>query len=68
MRPRLRSSLLWGLVGALAFLVFAQGYVLLGGDLPVGFLARLGVAALVGAIAAGLTYATEHRLAEKGRS
>ena len=36
MSPRRKSSLLWGLVGALLFLVLALGYRLAGGTLPVG--------------------------------
>lgn len=36
MSPRRTSSLLWGLVGALLFLVLAVGYRLAGGSLPVG--------------------------------
>ncbi|WP_101295324.1 hypothetical protein [Halegenticoccus soli] len=68
MRRRVKSSLLWGAVGALTFLVLAQGYVLVDGRLPVGFLARLAVAALIGAVVAGATYATEHRLTTKGRT
>ena len=31
MNPRLKSSLLWGLVGGMAFLVLVQGYHLVGG-------------------------------------
>ncbi|WP_254542875.1 hypothetical protein [Halomarina pelagica] len=62
MRSRLRSSLLWGLVGALAFLVLVQGYDLAIGRLPVDFPARLALAAVVGALAASAAYVTEHRL------
>ena len=67
-RPRVKSSLLWGIVGLLAFLSLAQGYDLLVARLPVDLLARFAVALVVGAAVAGLAYATEHRLARKGRT
>lgn len=51
-----RASLLWGLVGALSFLVLVQGYELAGGrGVTVG--AKVGVAAAVGVAASGLSYA-----------
>ncbi|AUV80493.1 hypothetical protein C2R22_01485 [Salinigranum rubrum] len=67
MTPRTKSSLLWGLVGALAFLVLAQGYDLIVG-LDVGFAARFGVAAVVGVAAAGLTHRLSPRFGAKGRT
>lgn len=61
---RVRASLLWGLVGALAFLVLVQGYELLGGQaVTVG--AKAGVAAAVGTAAAGLSYLLEGWMAER---
>jgi hypothetical protein len=66
--PRRKSALLWGAVGALAFLVLAQGYVLVVGRLPVGMLGRLAIGVAVGAVVAGVTYATEHRIARKEQS
>jgi len=48
-----RESVLWGVVGALAFLVLIQGYELLG-DAGVTLLVKAGVALLV-AVVAGLT-------------
>jgi len=54
--PRTKASLLWGLIGAMAFLVLVQGYELVAG-LPVGFGAKLGVALLVGTLTIGLTHA-----------
>ncbi|KTG10747.1 hypothetical protein AUR64_06035 [Haloprofundus marisrubri] len=62
MNRRVKSSLLWGAVGVFAFLALAQGYVLVAGPLPVGFLGRIGIALVVGAVAAGVSYATELRL------
>jgi hypothetical protein len=66
MRPRVKASVLWGLVGALAFLVLAQGYRLVVGRL-VGFAALLVVAGVVGVAAAALAYAAQGRLARKER-
>ena len=53
MNPRVKSSLLWGLVGALAFLVLVQGYELLtegavAATLKVGVAIAVGVVATVG--------------------
>ncbi|QCJ47121.1 MULTISPECIES: hypothetical protein [Haloprofundus] len=62
MNRRVKSSLLWGLVGFFAFLVLVQGYDLAVGRLPLGFLARVGVAVGVGAVAAGVSYVAERRL------
>ncbi|WP_372911364.1 hypothetical protein [Salinigranum sp.] len=67
MTPRTKSSLLWGLVGALAFLVLVQGYDLAAG-LTVGFGARFAVAVLVGVVAAALSYQLAPRLGSKGRT
>jgi|AntRauTorcE11898_2_1112593.scaffolds.fasta_scaffold04232_3 hypothetical protein len=61
-----KAAVLWGLVGALAFLVLHQGYVLLGND-GVGLLPALGVAVAVGAIAAGATYVGERRFTARER-
>ncbi|MFB6267797.1 MAG: hypothetical protein ABEI31_09070 [Halodesulfurarchaeum sp.] len=46
MDPRRRASLLWGLVGAFAFLVLAQGYRLIRGP-SIGLPPLLGVALVV---------------------
>jgi len=54
--PRTKGALLWGLVGALAFLVLAQGYGLVTGD-RIGLPVMAGVALAVGAVTAGATYA-----------
>jgi hypothetical protein len=66
MNARHKSSLLWGLVGTLAFLVLVQGYHLLVAPLTVGPAIIGGVALLVGAAAAGLTHVLEPRV--NGRS
>ena len=60
--PRVKSALLWGAVGFLAFLVLAQGYALLVEPLlpiarAVAVALGVGVGTAVGA------YALEHRLA-----
>jgi hypothetical protein len=62
---RARSALLWGLVGALAFLVLAQGYRLLA-SLGLDTLALVGVAVVVGGVTALLAYVAELRLARLG--
>lgn len=51
MDPGVRASLLWGVVGGLAFLVLLQGYHLVGGEF-VGLGVIAGVAALVFAVTA----------------
>jgi hypothetical protein len=66
MNARRKSSLLWGVVGTLSFLVLVQGYHLLVAPLAVGPVIVGGLALLVGAAATGLTYALEPRL--NGRS
>lgn len=66
MRPRLKASLLWGMIGALSFLVLAQAYTLFNGQ-SVPFLAKLGVAALVGIGATGTTYVADGVLSERNR-
>jgi len=61
MDPRTKSSLLWGAVGTLAFLVLIQGYQLVaGGGVTVAAIA--GVAAVVGVGATALTYVAHGRL------
>jgi polyferredoxin len=66
--PRRKSALLWGVVGLLAFLVLVQGYQLLVGPTPVGFLGKLVVGVGVGAVTAGASYLVEAQLARKGRT
>jgi len=61
MHPRVRSSLLWGLVGALAFLVLVQGYELVA-DPPLDVAGKVAIAVLVGAAATGGTYLAERRM------
>ncbi len=55
MDPRLKSSLLWGLVGGLAFLVLLQGYELVSTE-RVAWLVKFAVAALVVIGATGVSY------------
>nr|WP_089384047.1 hypothetical protein [Halorubrum vacuolatum] len=64
-RNRAKSAVLWGLVGGFAFLVLAQGYLLLGGGLPFPYPWVFAVAGLIAVGSAGLTYATEHRVAKR---
>ena len=61
MDAQTKSSLLWGVVGALAFLVLVQGYELLAAE-PVTLGAKAGVALAVGVGAALLTHTARGRL------
>jgi hypothetical protein len=61
-----KSAVLWGLVGALAFLVLHQGYVLLG-NTGVGLLPAIGVAVVVGVVATVVSYVAEPRIREDAR-
>ncbi len=62
MTPRRKSSLLWGLVGTLTFLVLALGYRLVGGTLPVGVGGLAGIALAVGVVVTASAPAVERRL------
>jgi hypothetical protein len=55
MDARTKDSLLWGLVGALAFLVLAQGYLLVA-ERGIGVVPTLGVTLAVFAVATGASY------------
>ena len=57
MRPRVRASLLWGVVGLLSFLVLVQGYQLLGGRVPLSMAA--GAAVVVALATVGVTYVAD---------
>ena len=58
---RTKSTVLWGVVGALAFLVLAQGYLLIAGQ-RVAYTPLLGVAAVVFAAAAATSPVAAGRL------
>jgi len=65
-RPaRARSAALWGLVGGFAFLVLAQGYLLVDGDLPFGYVGLFALAGTIVVASGGIAYATEYRLHAK---
>ncbi|AUX10501.1 hypothetical protein AArcSl_2890 [Halalkaliarchaeum desulfuricum] len=66
-RDRRKSALLWGVIGALAFLVVAQGYLLLGGDLSFGYAGLFPLAGAIGAALGVTSYLFEHRLLQWGR-
>mgnify|MGYP006293181329 CR=1 FL=1 len=55
MDPRIKSSLLWGLIGGLSFLVLLQGYELVSTE-RVAWLVKFAVAAAVVAGGAGVSY------------
>ncbi|GGN99971.1 MULTISPECIES: hypothetical protein [Haloarcula] len=61
MDAQTKSSLLWGVVAGLAFLVLLQGYELLAAT-PVSVGAKVGVTLLVAVAATVLTYAVDGRL------
>jgi hypothetical protein len=68
MNPRRKSSALWGVVGALSFLVLVQGYRLLLGPLGVGTAVVAGVAVAVAGVTTGVSYVLEPRMRGNGRS
>ena len=61
MDPRTKSSVLWGLVGGLSFLVLLQGYELFAGT-PADLGVKFGVAVLVAAGATVVSYAVHPRV------
>jgi hypothetical protein len=65
MDPRTKETLLWGVVGALSFLVLVQGYELLT-EATVTVGVKAGVALLVGVVAAATTHAARGRLPGRG--
>jgi len=60
--PEAKASLLWGVVGGLAFLVLVQGYELVGSE-AITVTAKVGVTLAVAVGATLLTYAARSRLA-----
>ncbi|WP_299335809.1 hypothetical protein [Haloplanus sp.] len=68
MNARQKSSGLWGVVGALSFLVLVQGYRLLLGPLGVGTAVVAGVTLLVAGVTTGFSYVLEPRMRGNGRS
>ena len=67
MNRRTKSSLLWGVVGAMSFVVLAQGYLLLVGALPVGWVGMAVIGLLIAVVVATVSYTVEPRLAAVGR-
>lgn len=67
MDSRLQSSLLWGLVGALSFLVLHQTWVLLGGTFT-SIVVMAGTALVVGVVSTVATYVAEGRLYAGGQN
>ncbi|MFW6320433.1 MAG: hypothetical protein ACOC0Z_01175 [Halohasta sp.] len=68
MNRRAKSSLLWGVAGALLFVVLAQGYLLAVDSLPTGYPGMLGIGVAVGGIVGTVSYLAEPWLASKGRT
>ncbi|WP_049998093.1 hypothetical protein [Halococcus sediminicola] len=67
MRPRTKSGLLWGAIGALAFLVLAQGYELLFAP-GISLLVKLAIAVVVWTVTGAASYLLEGWLARSERS
>jgi len=67
-RRRTKSSLLWGVVGALTFVVLAQGYLIGIGSLPTSYVGMVGLGAIIGGVVGTVSYLTEPWLATKGRT
>lgn len=67
MDSRTKSSLLWGVVGLLSFLVLIQAFELVTGD-PVDWVIKAAVAVVVGIAAAFATDRSRNRLAGHDRS
>lgn len=61
MHPRRKSALLWGVIGAMAFLVFQRGYGVVA-DASYSLSVTVGIAVVVGVVAAVLSYLVEGRL------
>jgi hypothetical protein len=61
MESAVKASLLWGLVGALSFLVLVQGYQIVAGEF-VGFTILIGVTAAVGVASAAATHVLRPRV------
>lgn len=68
MRRHTKSSLLWGAIGALTFLVLAQGYRIVVGPLPTGSLGMVVIGLTIGGTVGTVSYLTEPWLATKGRT
>jgi len=64
---RTKSSLLWGIVGGMTFVVLAQGYLILFGSLPIGWVGLAAIGLLIAAVVATVSYTVEPRLAAVGR-
>ena len=62
MDPRVKSSLLWGAIGALSFLVLLQGYVLATSEF-VGIGRMVGVTAVVFVVTTASAHLLRPRLA-----
>jgi len=59
---------LWGLVGGFAFLVLAQGYLLVDGDPLLRYVGLFALAGTIVVASGGIAYATEYRLHAKRRT
>lgn len=62
--PERKSSVLWGVIGGLSFLVLIQGYHLVTGEF-VGVWVMAGVAVLVGVVSGVTTHLLRPRVAQQ---
>lgn len=67
MEPTVKASLLWGLVGALTYLVLIQAYHLLGGEF-VGIGVMASVAVFVGVLTTITSHVVRPHARKKGRT
>jgi len=67
-RRRTKSSLLWGAIGALTFLVLAQGYLIGVGLLPTSYVGIVVIGVTIGGTVGTVSYLAEPWLAAKGRT
>nr|WP_221625687.1 hypothetical protein [Halobellus ruber] len=59
---------MWGLIGALTFLVLLQGVRLFVGSVDLGIVPTVGIGFAIGGFVTVLSFVLEPRLAAKGRS
>jgi hypothetical protein len=64
----LRSALLWGLIGVLAFLVLLQGIRLFAGPVGLGLVPTIAISFAIGGFVTVLSFVLEPRLRAKGRN
>ena len=64
-RRRLRSAVLWGVVGGLSTVVLVQTWLLVGGSVPLSYGGVVALAGGIAVMAGAVTFGIEHRIARK---